>query len=50
MTLTIMAFSIRTLSIMIFCITTFSIMTLSTMTSNIKGLLVTLGVNDIQHK
>ncbi len=49
MTLSIMTFSIMTLSITTFSVMTLSITTFSEMTPNMKGLFVTLSINDTQH-
>jgi hypothetical protein len=46
----IMTLSITTFSITTFSITTFSITTFSIMTFSIRGLYVTLGISDSQHK
>jgi len=48
-TLSIMTLSIMTFIRMTFSRMTLSIMTLSIMTIAIKGLFVTLGINDTQH-
>jgi hypothetical protein len=50
MALSIMTFSIMILSIMTLSIMTHSIMIFSLMTLSIMEMLVTLGINDTQHK